>query len=110
MAASGLQALAGELQRSGEEYRLCEPPGETEARFECIGRFQAAPVIWEVRLLARGAGEREQFIDIGPARGERRPVTVALALARIDPPAILKTVIMLRNYKRLREGRHVWRV
>lgn len=109
MAQSELDALAAELRRSGAEYRLSQPPGETEARFEFIGRFDGAPVIWEVRLLALGVDEREQFIDIEPGGGMRRRVSVGLALARIDPPAILKTVIMVRNYKRLRAGRHTWR-
>ena len=108
MTASDLAALEAELQRRQSEYRLRGAPGEREARFEFIGRFDQAPVVWEARLLALGAGEREQFIEIGPARGERRALTVGLALERIDPPAILKTVIMIRNYKRLRAGRHAW--
>lgn len=108
MTAGELAALEAELRRRQTEYRLSGTPGETEARFEFIGRFDQAPVVWETRLLALGAGEGEQFIEIGPARGERRVLTVGLALERIDPPAILKTVIMIRNYKRLREGRHAW--
>lgn len=108
MTDTSLAALEAELQRRQAEYRLNETPGEREARFEFIGRFDGAPVVWEARLLALGVGEREQFIAIGPARGERRALTVGLALERIDTPAILKTVIMIRNYKRLREGRHAW--
>lgn len=105
---SELVRLAESLRREQAEYRLSAPPVETEARFEFIGRFEQTAVIWEARLQALGRGQREQFIEIGPAAGERRQLTVGLALDRIDPPAILKTVIMIRNYKRLREGRHAW--
>ncbi|HSH29841.1 MAG TPA: hypothetical protein VK971_08035 [Thiohalobacter sp.] len=106
---SELMRLAESLRRAQAEYRLRAPPGETEARFEFIGRFDQCAVIWEACLRALGSGQRDQFIEIGPAAGERRRLTVGLALDRIDPPAILKTVIMIRNYKRLREGRHEWR-
>ncbi|RRQ22021.1 hypothetical protein [Thiohalobacter thiocyanaticus] len=108
MAESELSALAAQLQQRQKEYRLCEPLAGTEAQFEFIGRFDGVAVIWQARLLALGSGEREQFIEIGPAVGERRQLTVGLALERVTPPDILKTVIMIRNYKRLREGRHEW--
>lgn len=109
MAESELSALAVQLEQQRMEYRLREPLAGAEARFEFIGRIDGVAVIWQARLLALGSGDRDQFIEIGPARGERRQLTVGLALERVTPPDILKTVIMIRNYKRLREGRHEWR-
>lgn len=106
-------ALSARLQQEGGEYRMTGPLTETQADFEFIGRFAGQPLVWQTRLLALGMhnggeADRMQFIEIGSGEGERRELTVGLNLARIDPPAILKTIIMIRNYKRLREGRHEW--
>ena len=42
------------------------------------------------------------------APGGALALTVGLNLAVIDEPAIRKTLIMVRNYKRLGFGRHEW--
>lgn len=111
--AEAVASLQQHLQREGIEYRLIEEPSEAEARFEFVGRFDGRPVIWLTRLSALKAmsddtGDRMQYIEIGHETDGRRELAVGLNLAHIDPPAILKTVIMIRNYKRLREGRHEW--
>ncbi|MCK7581424.1 MAG: hypothetical protein MZV65_41195 [Chromatiales bacterium] len=47
------------------------------------------------------------FLEIG---GETAlagaPLDVALDIPQIDEPTILRTIIMIRNYKRLHPGRH----
>lgn len=106
-------SLQERLARDGVEYRLIAEPSGAEARFEFVGRFNGKPVIWRARLSALKArtedtDDRMQYIEIGPETDGRRELDVGLNLACIDPPAILKTVIMIRNYKRLREGRHEW--
>jgi len=44
--------------------------------------------------------------DSGQARFTFTGRRVVLDIPRIDEPAILRTIIMIRNYKRLYPGRH----
>jgi hypothetical protein len=49
----------------------------------------------------------KQFIKITPSEENGDfALKIGLATVRIDHPAILKTIIMIQNYKRLRIGRH----
>ncbi len=45
------------------------------------------------------------FIEIADSGGQVYPLRVGLDLDIIDEPAIRKTIIMIRNYKRLAIGR-----
>lgn len=47
-----------------------------------------------------------QFIEVGPQQGRMRRLVIALNVPEIDTPVLLKTIIMVRKYKRLRRGRH----
>ncbi len=47
-----------------------------------------------------------QFIETVFSSGDQHRLTVVLDLPSIDTPALRKTVIMLRRWKRLRPGRH----
>ncbi len=96
-------------------------PGRGQIRFD--GRFEDRDVTWEATIVCVPATE-PQFIDIGEAatvaslhRGPRlapigetvgdcRPVTIGLHVDRIDEAVLHKTVIMIRQYKRLRRGRY----
>lgn len=50
---------------------------------------------------------KRQFIYIKAGQtGEKRYVEVGLNLEQIDKPTLLKTVIMLKQYKKLDEGWH----
>lgn len=51
------------------------------------------------------AGGVRQFIDIDP---NALHIDVGLAVPRLDPVVLRNTFVMLRNYKRLRPGRHEW--
>lgn len=79
-----------------------------------MGTFMGKPVTWEMQLqtlthcrhiAANSAGNRCPFIEIFPSDTETYPIKVGLELAVIDEPAIRKTIIMIRNYKRLAIGR-----
>lgn len=53
------------------------------------------------------ADTARQFIEISRGKQENEPsLEVALATTKIDHPTILKTIIMIQNYKRLAIGRH----
>ncbi len=91
--------------RPGEPFLCATPLPAASARLWFAGRFAGRPVLWEARVEALGRDGGPQYIEIGAPQGERVPVAIGLACARIDRPTLRKTVIMLRNYRRLRHGR-----
>ena len=55
---------------------------------------------------AAGVVQARSFILVHPETAGQRSIEVALPLACIDEPAISKTIVMIRQYRRLHEGRH----
>ena len=87
-----------------------------------IGPFQGRLIVWNMTLaaLAYGrkavstgitgldstvAGYAQPYIEISVGVEGVHMLRVGLDLAEIDEPAIRKTIIMIRNYKRLELGR-----
>lgn len=74
------------------------------------GELDGHAVIWGARIERLLDTEAAQFIDIrAPAvLADRQPceIRIGLRVPRIDAATIAKTVIMVRQYKRLRRGRH----
>jgi hypothetical protein len=106
--------LARELR--GIAYKLLAALTSTQAHFSFSGRFQNQEVVWDATLLTLTQYHAEQsapaepvqrspFMEIGDATGQGRRIRVALDVAQIDEPAILRTIIMVRQYKRLHAGR-----
>ena len=104
-------------QLQGIEFKLLAAPTAQQARFAFMGRFQDKEVIWDATLLTLAhyhheqvpiaqAVERFPFLEIGTETETGRALRVALDIEQIDEPAILRTIIMIRQYKRLHEGRH----
>ncbi|MDZ7662171.1 hypothetical protein [Thiohalophilus sp.] len=100
-------------------YQALSPIDQPQVHIRFAGTFEGNEVIWDARLhTLRYEYEQSrlqqvlppatfrQYIYIHPAQGERLPITVALNVPQFDEPAILKTIIMIHNYKRLRFGRH----
>jgi len=89
---------------------------ESRARVRFAGRFQGRDVLWDMRLHAlqgpsRGLGTvgvRRAFIEITPGEGDVLQLEVGLNVPVIDLPTVRKAVLMIRNYRRLRLGRHEW--
>jgi len=115
---TALAALKQRLAASGADFELLAelPPDAGMARLRCIGPFAGELIVWEARIMTLAhwqAGEPttpdaapRQFIEIfSPVAGVRH-VDIALAVPIIDIPVITKALIMLRQYKRLAEGRH----
>jgi hypothetical protein len=107
--------LAREFQ--GIQYHLLAPPQPGQARFLFSGVFQNQNIVWDATLLTLAhfhAAQpqsaqpvvRSAFLEIGGETARGRAIRVALDIPRIDEPAILRTIIMVRNYKRLHPGRH----
>ncbi len=92
------------FRASGQDYMLLDEPGSATVRVRFIGPFAGSDVLWDAEFRAAGdAGAR--CIEIGPQQGDTRALHVSLDIARFDEAAIRKTIIMIRQYKRLREGR-----
>ena len=101
----------------GIRFSLLEPPAPGQARFTFTGRFQNQEIVWDTTLLTLAHYHAEQpasaqpmvriaFLEIGGNTAHGVAIRVALGIARIDESAILRTMIMIRNYKRLHPGRH----
>jgi hypothetical protein len=85
-----------------------------------VGEFLGNEIVWDATVVALLALYRERpqqagsrkgrtlrpFIEIGESTPRGVALTVALDVNVIDEPAVLKTIVMIRNYKRLRRGRH----
>lgn len=94
----------------------------SRARVRFAGSFQGAPVLWDMHLYTLECYRREYegqgrsgsrglrpFIDISPgAEDADYCLEVGLNVPLIDEPTIRKAVVMIRNYRRLRLGRHEW--
>ena len=107
--------LARELH--GIRYNLIAPPDSGQARFTFSGRFQNQEIVWDATLLTLAHYHAEQpqsaqpivrtaFLEIGGVTAHGRAIRVALDIPHIDEPAMLRTIIMIRHYKRLHPGRH----
>lgn len=87
----------------------------TDVALRFIGPFQNRTVIWDATIttIQRYYEDRHQdvgkpFIEIKEDTNSIFKLTVGLNLLAIDVPTIKKTIIMIRNYKRLSIGRHEW--
>ncbi len=105
------------LVRSGPDFIYSSAPSDDCAGIRFLGTFQGAEVIWDATVMtltcynARQVQENKpavqrQFIDIAPTGDILRRIVIGLGLKKIDMPALMKTIIMVRKYKRLHTGRH----
>lgn len=104
-----------QLARCGAQYELLTTLNAPACHFRFTGPFQGKQVIWDAQLqtlayyVRNGAIQGQdvrQFIEVEKAGERGIPINIALNLSVIDQPTILKTIIMIRQYKRLAPGRH----
>lgn len=89
------------------------------AVFDFSGRFAGREVLWHCQLATLASiaqqsqcRQQRQFIEIlsipdpEPARNAELQIRIGLNVAEIDAAVIEKTIIMIRNYKRLQIGRY----
>ena len=113
--------LASYLAEHERPYYAVAPLGEQRAHVRFLGVLQGQPVAWDAEILTLLAYYQEQVKNLAPGEATRsvRPfievgahgvhgwaLGVGLGVALIDEPTVLRTIIMIRNYKRLRPGRH----
>lgn len=102
------------------EYSYLEAPRDDHVHIRFTGPFQGRRITWDASISTlehefrvrrpsrrpRTNPRLRQFIDVGPADGDTRPLRVGLNVERLDEPVIRKTIIMIRQYKLLHEGYH----
>ena len=98
-------------------YEALEPLGGQTSLVRFTGSMQGQSIVWTVRLITLAhhyqrlsSAERDkgvrQFIKAEPIANGVGSAMIALNLPCIDEPAVLKTMIMLRQWKRLGPGWH----
>jgi len=103
----------------GIHFNLLTPRESSLAHFAFSGIFQDRQIVWDCTLLTLARFHVQQpesaqpvtrtaFLDIGGETAHGRAICVALDIPCIDEPAILRTIIMIRNYRRLRPGSHAF--
>jgi len=104
-----------QLASRQQAYELLEPLDQAHCRFRFSGPFLSERIIWDAYLQTlayyvnthnRADPGVRQFIDVGDPGRYGRVIHIGLNLPRIDHPSILKTLVMIRQYKRLAPGRH----
>ncbi len=95
---------------SGEAYELLETAKDaTWVRIRFRGPFEGREVVWDARLYALRVPHPvapRPFFNIFPRRKNGVPIRIGLDVERLDTPTLRKAIIMVRQYKRLRRGRH----
>jgi hypothetical protein len=106
------------LTSTNDDYERLSPPGGGMVHFRFIGNFEGEITIWDAHLYTLAYyvnkvakySQRDvsirQFIDVDDMGEMGRKIEIGLNLPNIDETAILKTMIMIRQYKRLHRGRH----
>jgi hypothetical protein len=104
-----------QLSKQRRSYELLSPLGETVCHLRFTGPYEGNLIIWDAHLLTLAyyvrhhvphIPQQRQFIEVGEKGAQGRFIRIGLNLPIIDEPVILKTLIMIRQYKRLAFGRH----
>ena len=115
-----LDNFKADLSHTGGEFQLLTRLPAARARVRFVGRFEDKEVVWDAELTtltaygysAESATDKlaesglRPFINIGEKNDDFQSVIVGLPLSEITLPEIRKTMVMMRNYKRLKRGFH----
>jgi hypothetical protein len=104
-------------QAQGKSYEMLTWHAHQYAHFRFTGEFAEKSLIWDAHLYTLAyyfntvvessqPHRARQFIDVGELTPSGRCIHIGLNLPEIDEPAIIKTMIMVRQYKRLASGRY----
>ena len=115
-----LEEIRTQLKKLGSDFVCKSPLPASSATVLFFGSFQEKIVLWCMNLTALKSQEMEDvadalgtssrslmcpFIEIIEGDEGIYSLNVGLDLKTIDEAVIKKTIIMIRNYKRLRIGR-----
>jgi hypothetical protein len=91
------------------DYEILGPLGGGELRLRFRGPYAGREVVWDAHFMTRsryGTETTRNFIDIGAEGPHGRQLIVVLNVDCFDTPTLRKAIIMVRQYRRLRPGRH----
>lgn len=91
-----------------DTVQLLGETGRDSLRLRFQGPFEDRLVTWDAMLRALGTAGACNFIEVGEDGPGGIDLSIGLRVASIDEPTVHKAVIMIRQYKRLRRGRHEW--
>jgi len=103
-----------QLEQLGRDYICSTPLPNPTVSVRFMGQFLGGRVVWDMTLGTLASYQKSSrqpatplcpFIEIQDGADGVYPITVGLDLLFIDEPAIKKTIIMVRNYKRLVIGK-----
>lgn len=101
-----------------QDYELLSTLPGPFAHFRFTGVFEQKTTIWDASIYSLDAYYknnasaitshtiRRPFIEVGELTQQGRRIIIGLALDKIEQSTIIKTMIMIRQYKRLRAGKH----
>jgi hypothetical protein len=112
-----IEQFRANLARTGQDFLYSGEPKDDCARIRFTGTFLGREVVWDAAIMTlarynvqQARDDRPpaqgQFIEIAPTGDHLRRIVICLDLEEIDYPTLLKTMIMVRKYKRLHIGRH----
>ncbi len=96
------------LTEIGRPYQVLGPLGRTRAHIRFIGLFEGRDVVWDAWVYALRVSRpvaARPFMNIAARGSNVIGIKIGLAIAQLDAATLLKAVIMVRQYKRLRRGR-----
>jgi hypothetical protein len=120
MPAQQVENFKIKIANLGTDFVCLTPLPATSASISFLGPFQGQVILWNMMLvtLAHYQANENHPISVTEAGTYKRPfiaikgetegvfqIEVGLDLPLIDEPVIKKTIIMIRNYKRLAVGR-----
>ena len=95
--------------------RLDQGDNDQLARLRFAGHFEGRDVVWYCQFCTLNQVLREaeadvngvqNFIEIAEVDSDEIPITIGLGVATINHQTIEKMILMVRQYKYLRIGRH----
>jgi len=106
------------LKTTGQDFLLCGEADEQQVHVRFTGPWRGREVVWDCHFITHAheldktvpasIEGQHNYIDIGEPSARGIPLRVCLELPRIDLPAIRKMMVMIRNYRNLRPGRHTF--
>jgi len=101
----------------GQDFIYSREPSDDCVGIRFIGTFRGSELIWDTIIMTlayynaqlkpdNSPVQHRQIIDIARSGSHLRRIDIGLDVEAIDTATLLKTIVMVRKYRRLRIGRH----
>ncbi len=107
-----------ELSSLGTDFAQLSPFNQDYQHIRFIGPFTGQDIIWDAHVytlsyfvhqlntLTPSSSSVHAFLEVGNENERGRKIEIGLHLPYLDVPSLKKTIIMVRQYKRLALGRY----